>query len=93
VTDVLRRAGLISDKELQIATSLALANRQPLLKTLFDAKLIDQRAMDMASRCKTYLDHNLIQIEQATIVITYALENNLTVDETIDCFGWSAPAE
>jgi hypothetical protein len=93
VTDILRKCGLLSEKELQIATSLALANRQPLLKTLFDAKLVEQRAVEMATLCKTYLDHNLIQIEQATIAIDYALENNLTIDETLDCFGWSAPCD
>jgi hypothetical protein len=91
VSEILRQAGLLSDKELQIATALSLSNRNPLLKTLFDAKLVDQKAIDMASQCKTYLDHNLIQPQQATIAITYALDNNLTIDETLDCFGWSAP--
>jgi len=92
VTDILKKAGLLSDKELQIATALALANRQPLLKTLFDAHLIDQRVLELAAQCKTYLDHNLIQLEQATIAVTYAMENNLNIDDTLDCFGWSAPA-
>jgi len=91
VTDILRRAGLLSDKELQIATALSLSNRNPLLKTLMDAKLVDRKALEMVSQCKTYLDHSLIQIEQATIAIAYALDNNLTIDETLDCFGWSAP--
>jgi hypothetical protein len=91
VTDILRRAGLLSDKELQIATALSLSNRSPLLKTLLDAKLVDRKVLDMVGQCKTYLDHNLIQPQQATIAITYALDNNLTIDETLDCFGWSAP--
>ncbi|MBS1989130.1 MAG: hypothetical protein JSS86_13725 [Cyanobacteria bacterium SZAS LIN-2] len=91
VTDILRRAGLLSDKELQIATALSLSNRNPLLKTLLDAKLVDRKILEMVSQCKTYLDHSLIQMEQATIAITYALDNNLTIDETLDCFGWSAP--
>lgn len=93
VTEILKKAGMITDKELQIATALALANRQPLIKTLCDAHLVDQRVLDLATLCKTYLDHNLIQIEQATIAIAYALDNNLTLDETLDCFGWSAPAD
>jgi len=91
VTEILRRSGLLSEKELQIATALALSNRNPLLKTLLDAKLVDRKVMDMAGQCKTYLDHNLIQIQQATIAMTYALDNNLTIDETLDCFGWTAP--
>jgi hypothetical protein len=61
------------------------------LKTLLDAKLVDRKVLDMVGQCKTYLDHNLIQAQQATIAITYALDNNLTIDETLDCFGWSAP--
>jgi len=91
VADILRRAGLLSDKELQIATALSLSNRNPLLKTLLDAKLVDRQILDMASQCKTYLDHHLIEIQQATIAISYALDNNLTLDETLDCFGWTAP--
>lgn len=80
VTDILKKSGLITDKELQIATALALANRQPLLKTLCDANLVDQKVLELATLCKTYLDHNPIQIEQATIAITYALDNNLTIE-------------
>ncbi|HMX46168.1 MAG TPA: hypothetical protein PLF23_18685 [Candidatus Obscuribacter sp.] len=91
IPEILKKAGLISDKELQIATALALANRQPLLKTLLDAKLVNEKNLDLANQCKIFLDHNLIQLEQATIAIVYAIENNLTIDETLDCFGWSAP--
>jgi hypothetical protein len=91
VTDILKKAGLLSDRELQIATALALSNRSPLIKTLMDAKLVDRKVLDMVGQCKTYLDHNLIQPQQATIALAYALDNNLTIDETLDCFGWSAP--
>lgn len=91
IPEILKKAGLISDKELQIAIALALANRQPLLKTLLDARLVNDKNLALANQCKVYLDHNLIQLEQATIAIVYALENNLTIDETLDCFGWSAP--
>lgn len=91
ITDILKKAGLISDKDLQIATALALANRVPLIKTLFDAKLIDEQVMNNATELKTYLDHDLLKLEQATIVMSYCLENNMTVDETLDTFGWTAP--
>lgn len=91
VSTILRKAGLISEKEIQIATALALSNRQPLLKTLIDAGLISERSLALANQCKIYLDHNLIQLEQASIAMVYAIENNLTIDETLDCFGWSAP--
>lgn len=91
VPEILKKAGLISDKEIQIATAMALANRQSLLKTLCDAKLVTEKNMELASQCKIYLDHNLIQLEQAAIALIYAIDNNLTIDETLDCFGWSAP--
>lgn len=91
ITDILKKAGLISDKDLQIATALALANRVPLIKTLFDAKLIDEQVMNNATELKTYLDHDLLKLEQATIVMSYCLENNMTVEETLDTFGWTAP--
>ncbi len=92
ITDILKKAGLISDKDLQIATALALANRVPLIKTLFDAKLIDEQVMNHATELKTYLDHDLLKLEQATIVMSYCLENNMTVEETLDTFGWTAPS-
>lgn len=91
ITDILKKAGLISDKDLQIATALALANKVPLMKTLFDARLIDEQVLDHASHLKTYLDHDLLKLEQATIVMAYSLENNMTVEETLDTFGWTPP--
>ena len=91
VSAILKKCGLLSDKELQIATALALSNRQPLLKTLLDANLVSEKSLQLANQCKIYLDNNLIQLEQASIAMVYAMENNLTIDETLDCFGWSAP--
>jgi hypothetical protein len=91
ITDILKKSGLISDKDLQIATALALANKVPLMKTLFDARLIDEQVLDHATHLKTYLDHDLLKLEQATIVMAYCLENNMTVEETLDTFGWTAP--
>ncbi|MBK9622079.1 MAG: hypothetical protein IPO31_23090 [Candidatus Obscuribacter sp.] len=62
-----------------------------MLKTLLDANLVSERSLQLANQCKIYLDNNLIQLEQASIAMVYAMENNLTIDETLDCFGWSAP--
>jgi len=91
ITDILKKSGLISDKDLQIATALALANKVPLMKTLFDARLIDEQVLEHATHLKNYLDHDLLKLEQATIVMAYCLENNMTVEETLDTFGWTAP--
>jgi len=91
ITEILKKAGLISDKDLQIATALALANKVPLMKTLFDARLITEQVLDHATHLKTYLDADLLKLEQATIVMAYCLENNMTVEETLDTFGWTAP--
>lgn len=91
ITDILKNAGLISDKDLQIATALALANKVPLLKTLYDANLIDEAVTHYASELKMYLDHELLTLEQATIVMCYCLENQMTVEEALELFGWTAP--
>lgn len=91
ITDILKKSGLISDKDLQIATALALANKVPLMKTLFDARLIDEQVLEHATHLKNYLDHDLLKLEQATIVMAYCLENNMIVEETLDTFGWTAP--
>ncbi|MBZ0185198.1 MAG: hypothetical protein K8F91_03025 [Candidatus Obscuribacterales bacterium] len=91
ITEILKKTGLLSDKDLQIATALALANKVPLLKTLFDANLIDEAVTHHATQLKMYLDHDLLTLEQATIIMTYCLENNMTVDETLETFGWTAP--
>lgn len=92
ITEILKKSGLISDKDLQIATALALANKVPLLKTLYDANLIDQAVTHYAQELKMYLDHNLLSLEQANIVISYCLENQMTVEDTLELFGWTAPA-
>ena len=87
ITDILKKSGLISDKDLQIATALALANKVPLLKTLYDANLIDEAVTHYAQELKMYLDHDLLSLEQANIVIAYCLENQMTVEETLETFG------
>ncbi len=91
VTLILKKSGFISEKEIQIATSLALANRMPLVKTLFDAGLIDHKILSLATQCKALVDSRFIVIEQAVIAIVYALDNNFSLDKTLEDFGWSAP--
>lgn len=91
VTVILKKSGFISEKEIQIATSLALANRMSLVKTLFDAGLIDHKVLSLATQCKALVDSKFIAIEQAVIAIVYALDNNVTLDKTLEDFGWSAP--
>ncbi|MBX9695970.1 MAG: hypothetical protein K2Z81_26525 [Cyanobacteria bacterium] len=88
ISDILIKSGLLSKEELDSATEMALERRQSLIDCMFDEELIDEEVMEHASYLKTYLDHNLLKQEQAIIVLAYCLENKLSVEETLDAFGW-----
>ncbi len=88
ISDILIKSGLLSKEDLDRATEMALERRQSLIDTMYDEELIDEEVMEHASYLKTYLDHNLLKQEQAIIVLAYCLENKLSVEETLDAFGW-----
>ena len=87
--ELLRLAGLVSEDELKIATPMALQQRVTLVKTLFDAGILDQHMLEAAQDCKEALDSGIITIEQAVITLVYAMENQLAIEDTLIHFGWA----
>jgi hypothetical protein len=89
MTDLLKLSGFLSEKEVQIATPIALAGRTPLVKTLIDAKILTPQTVSLANECKDYLDAGIIGLEQAIIALVYAIENGMKFSAAISLFGWS----
>jgi len=89
MTDLLKLSGVLSEKEVQIATPIALAGRIPLVKTLVDANIISSQTVSLASECKDYLDEGMISLEQAIIALVYAIENSVKFSHALNLFGWS----
>lgn len=88
LTELLMRAAFVSDKEIQIATPLSLATRTPLIKMLMDANLIDHKIIENATICKALIDNRVLELEQGIIALVYAVENAVTMEETVRLFGW-----
>ena len=88
ISDILVKCGLLAYEDLDRATEIALERKQTLMDTLYEEDLLSEEILDYATYLKTYLDHNLLKQEQAIIVLAYCVDNQTSVEETLDAFGW-----
>lgn len=87
--DLLKAAGIVGQADIEAATPIALEKRVPLLKTLLDAHVISEHAVQTAHQCKQFLDSHALEVEQAKIALAYAVENETSLIDTLNHFGWN----
>jgi hypothetical protein len=87
--DLLKAAGVVSQAEIETATQLALQQRVPLLKTLLDAHIVSEQIVQIAHQCKSFLDTHALDLEQARIALSYSIENDTPLIDTLNHFGWN----
>jgi len=85
---VLVAAGLVSQKDLEMATPLAMQSKKSLNRVLVDSGFLDERTVGLVSSVKELLQHNILTREQAIIALIYSIENNTLLDDTLRIFGW-----
>ena len=86
--EFLLESGLVSKEELDEATKEALNSRVPLARKLIESGLTDERTLSVLLECKSLVDQGIVHLEQAKIAVCYALENNVTVSDSLHRFGW-----
>jgi hypothetical protein len=89
MTEVLLESGLVSAREIEEATPLALSQRKSLVRTLIERGIFDERTGQLLVRVKEFLDAGVIAMEQAKIVVAYSVENDTWLDDSLRVFGWS----
>jgi hypothetical protein len=87
--DLLKAAGLVSQAEIETATQLALQQRVPLVKTLLDAHIVSEQIVQIAHQCKGFLDTHALDPEQAKIALSYSIEHDTPLIDTLNHFGWN----
>jgi hypothetical protein len=87
--DLLKAAGIVSPADIETATPIALQQRVPLLKALLDAHIVSEQIVQTAHQCKQFLDTHALEPEQAKIALSYAVENETPLIDTLNHFGWN----
>ena len=88
LSEVLIASGLVSGKEIAIATPLAIQSKKSLNRVLIDAGFLDERTVVLVNGVKELLEQNILGMEQAKIALIYSIENNTLLDDTLRLFGW-----
>lgn len=88
--DLLKYDGFVSQEDLDAATPISLAEQVSLDKALVQSGCVEEGIVRKAWDCKTLIEHGLLcEIEQACIVLQYAVEMNITAAEALEHFGWN----
>lgn len=88
ISQILIESGLVSGKEIEIATPLAIQSKRSLNRVLVDAGFLDDRTVGLVAAIKELIEQNVLGMEQAKIALVYSVEHNTTLDDTLRLFGW-----
>jgi hypothetical protein len=91
VIDLLCKAKLIQDQDLQTAVSVRKKHGGELWRILVAAGKLDNITYDAAKSCQTLLAENRLKIEQAIIALHFCQRSRVSFDEAIEELGWEKP--
>jgi hypothetical protein len=89
--ELLNKAKLIQDQDLQTALSVRKKHGGELWKILVAAGKLDNVTYEAANTCQKLLTENRLKIEQAIIALHYCQRSRVSFDEAIGELGWEKP--
>jgi len=91
VLELLGKAKLIADQDLQTAMSVRKKHGGEVWKILVAAGKLDKKTYDSACTCQQLLDQNRLKLEQAIIALHFCQRSRVTFEEAIEELGWEKP--
>jgi hypothetical protein len=91
--ELLRIASLVNDADIERAKGFPGASKLDLSQCLYDAMIIDQFLYNAASRCVDLIENNILQIEDAVVLLQYCAENQTSVELALQQQVWRLQAK
>ena len=86
--DLLKQAGLLSEKDVEAARAVRKRHGGNINKILQAAGKLDMKTFDAALKCKQYVREDRMKVEQTMILLHYCQRSRMTFDEAFDELGW-----
>lgn len=87
--DILKAAGLVTEKDIKRAIELSTKNSALIGKMLVAAGTIDEQMLYAALRCQFLIRDGLLELDQAIIALKRCQQTGKTLDEVIRELGWT----
>lgn len=87
--ELLKRAGLINESDIEEALRLTVNNTSLLGKILVATGQIEERTLQNSLRCQFLLREGLIKEDKAVVALSYCQRMRCTFDEAMKDLGWS----
>ena len=89
--ELLNKAKLIQDQDLQTATTVRKKHGGEVWKILVAAGKLDNITYEAATTCQTLMDEDRLKVEQAIIALHFCQRSRVSFDEAIVELGWEKP--
>ncbi|HEY9785389.1 MAG TPA: hypothetical protein V6D17_08310 [Candidatus Obscuribacterales bacterium] len=86
--DLLEITGVVHPEDMDDAKKKSLARREPVHSILLDGGAITQHTVQCANEIVGAVQQQLINVEQARILLSYCHENNVSVEDGLRRFNW-----
>jgi hypothetical protein len=89
--DMLKKAGLLSDTDLQTALAVRHKHGGDPVTILESAGKLHRKTYETAVICVSLMADNLFKLEQCMIVLNYSARSRIGFDDVIEELGWPNP--
>ncbi len=91
VFDLLVKAGIITQADLDVAIGVRKKHGGSVVQILQAAQKMDQITFDCARTCLPIIKEGLMKVEQCVIVINYSSRSRVSFDEALNELNWVNP--
>jgi len=89
--DLLQRAGLLKNDDLQIAHTVYKKHGGDIVQMLTAAGKLDPNTYKAAETCVPLIQENKMKVEQCIIALNYCVRSRVDFDSALDEMGWKNP--
>lgn len=91
VINLLVKAGLLSEQDVQTANNVKKKHGGEIVKILSAAGKVDKVTLGAGARCQELIEENRLKVEQAIIALHYCQRMRVSFDEAVEELGWEKP--
>lgn len=91
IGEMLTRAGVLREQDLDEACNIAEETGQMIGKVLIMSEYISKNDLQAAVEAQSLVRDGQLELELALVALSAACRNKMTLEQSLDQLGWSAP--
>lgn len=89
IIELIGMCRILLPEQLAEGIKISRTKKAPLIQTLVEEGIIVASVVEAAEECKHFIETGVLDVEQATIALSYAVDHDTTFESALNHFGWN----